>query len=249
MRATRRPKALTSTKITATPLLVFGAMLSASLAMRCASKSDPGDETGNGGSSTGGTVGVGGTISPGGAAGAQGAACSVASVANDCPLPPSFCQDGLHLGYYTNPRCVAGRCTYDVESLTCPLNCASSACGSSTTTVMIGPPPPDPRCLGGTSGAGGSSGAGGAGDGGAMGARIIPAGAGGFGGMGGMGAMGTTGCELPPSSCVDATTLLYYTEPRCDPLLQCMYTQNTLDCMGPCTNGACQGGFTAPAPP
>jgi hypothetical protein len=91
-------------------------------------------------------------------------------------------------------------------------------------------------------GAGQMGGMGGAGQGG-MGGVAQTA------GMGGMGAMGTTGCELPPSVCLDATTLVYYTEPHCDAAQQCIYTTNMLDCMGSCTNGACQGGFTAPAPP
>jgi hypothetical protein len=270
---------------------VFGAMLSASLALRCASKSDSGagsdtggssnqgGSTASGGSSSGGTssggtggvgtggvgtggVGTGGVISTGGT---QGGSCTVANVAIDCPLPPSVCQDGLHLTYYTNPACVAGQCTYSEETFTCPGFCASGACGASTTTTTIGPPPPDPRCVGGMAGATGSGSSGvngGAGAGGAMGARIIFAGAGfgavggiavggrsGAGGMSGAGAMGSTSCDLPPSICQDATTLIYYTNPYCDALLQCRFESNTLDCMGPCTNGACQGGFTAPAPP
>ena len=61
--------------------------------------------------------------------------------------------------------------------------------------------------------------------------------------------MGSTSCELPASYCYNDTTLAYFTNPTCDSFLQCSYTHNTLDCMGPCTNGACQGGFTAPAPP
>jgi hypothetical protein len=111
-----------------------------------------------------------------------------------------------------------------------------------------------------------------------MGARIIIGGAGGFGtggfstggfstggfsgaspaggaggvatgGDGGAGAMGgASGCDLPASVCQDATTLVYYTEPRCENL-QCVFTTNTLTCAGACSNGACQGGFTAPAPP
>jgi hypothetical protein len=261
-----------------TPLFVFGAMLSASLAFRCAGKSDSNGGTSAGGSSplsgSGGTAGsgTGGVIDTGGGGGSSGS--TSCSTDTDCPLPPSVCQDGSSIGYYTDPHCTAGQCAYTLQVYRCPSSCASGACTASTTTTVIGPPPPDPRCVGGagSSGTGGqSSGAspipGGAG--GAMGARIIIGGAAGFGptggfsgvsatggaggiatgGDGGAGAMGGAGgCELPPSICTDATTLVYYTEPRCENL-QCVFTTNMLTCAGACSNGACQGGFTAPAPP
>jgi hypothetical protein len=285
VKSRRRRKTLSRVAVRPTPLLVFGALLSASLAMRCASKPDPGDAdttggvsnqggaTASGGTVNGGTsgnvstggVGTGGVISTGGSAGSLNGACTITNLATDCPLPPSVCQDGLHLIYYTTPDCELGRCVYGKEIFTCPGFCASGACGASTTTTSTLPPPPDPRCTGGmagTTGSGSSGVNGGAGAGGAMGARIIFAGAGfgavggiavggqsGAGGMSGAGAMGSTSCDLPASVCQDATTLIYYTNPYCDVQLQCRFESNTLDCMGPCVNGACQGGFTAPAPP
>ncbi len=247
-------------------------MLSASLAMRCASKSDSGGNDDGGSSNQAGSpasggsagdLGSGGVIATGGvvSTGGTGDACTVANVAANCPLPPSVCQDGLHLVYFTNPACVYGQCMYSQEIFTCTAFCASGACGASTTTTSSVPPPPDPRCVGGASGTGSET-SGGAGAGGAMGARIIIGGGGfgaggiggaggvsGAGGMSGMGAMGSTSCDLPASVCIDSTTLVYYTDARCDAFQQCTYTSNTLDCMGSCTNGACQGGFTVPAPP
>ena len=130
-----------------TPLLVFGALLSASLAFRCAAKSDPAEGNTNGGSSTqGGGArwrGYGWRHLDGRFGGSQGRSCTGVF---DCPLPPSVCQDGLHLIYYTTPACVGGQCTYTEEIFTCPSFCASGACGASTTTTSSVPPPPDPRC-------------------------------------------------------------------------------------------------------
>jgi hypothetical protein len=264
-----------------TPLFVFGAMLSASLAFRCAGKSESDGGSTNGGSSarsgngSGGAAGsgTGGVINTGGSTGGT-TVSTPCNADGDCPLPPSVCQDGSSIGYYTDPHCTAGQCTYTLQVYRCPSSCASGACTASTTTTSIGPPPPDPRCVatdGSSSTGGQSSGAspipGGAG--GATGARIIIGGASGFGptggfsgaittggaggiatgGDGGVGAMGgSSGCDLPASVCGDATTLVYYTEPRCENL-QCVFTTNTLACAGGCSNGACQGGFTAPAPP
>ena len=243
-----------------TPLLVFGAMLCASLAFRCSGKSDSNDGDVNGGSSgqggssaqggspaQGGSSaaagwGTGGDIPQGGSAGAPTGPCTEANVTNDCPLPPSVCQDPSSMAYYSDVQCVSGQCAYTLQVYRCPGSCSSGACTASTTTASG--PPPDSRCVGtaGSSGSGGQS----------SGTSPVPGGAGGAGSriiIGGAGAMGgTNGCDLPPSVCNDERTLVYYTEPRCENL-QCVYTTNTLDCMGSCSNGACQGGFTAPAPP
>ena len=105
--------------------------------------------------------------------------------------------------------------------------------------------------IGGAAGFGPTGGFSGASPSGGFSGVSPSGGAGGIttGGDGGAGAMGgASGCELPASVCQDPMTLVYYTEPRCENL-QCVFTTNTLVCAGGCSNGACQGGFTAPAPP
>ncbi|MCW5807211.1 MAG: hypothetical protein KIT31_32945 [Deltaproteobacteria bacterium] len=50
-------------------------------------------------------------------------------------------------------------------------------------------------------------------------------------------------CELPPSTCLDGSYLVYYEGGECvgD---ECQYTTKLLYCASGCLNGGCEGGFT-----
>jgi hypothetical protein len=50
-------------------------------------------------------------------------------------------------------------------------------------------------------------------------------------------------CELPPSTCLDANYLVYYTDPMCVGDM-CQYTTNLMYCSIGCVNGGCQHVFT-----
>jgi len=243
-------------------------MLSASLVFRCGGKSDSNESSGSsargdsgapaqggsGAAAGAGGAGTGGVTSQGRSAGEPpNPQCTEANVPTDCPLPPSVCQDASSMAFYSDAHCVSGQCAYTLQVYRCPSSCSSGACNA---TTSVDPPPPDPRCLAGTAGSSGSGGQ-------SSGAIPPRAGAGGFGGssaMGGVGGAatggvsgagamgGASGCDLPAPVCQDATTLVSYTEPRCENF-QCTYTTNTLACAEGCSNGACQVAFTAPAPP
>ena len=50
-------------------------------------------------------------------------------------------------------------------------------------------------------------------------------------------------CELPPSTCLDSSYLLYYTAATCE-VDTCAYTSALMWCVSGCINGGCDGGFT-----
>lgn len=50
-------------------------------------------------------------------------------------------------------------------------------------------------------------------------------------------------CELPPSTCLDAHYLVYYTDGTCVGDM-CQYTTNLMFCSSGCVNGGCQHVFT-----
>ena len=50
-------------------------------------------------------------------------------------------------------------------------------------------------------------------------------------------------CMLPPSTCLDANYLVYYTGGTCGSGT-CAFTTNLLYCPSGCVNGGCAGGFT-----
>jgi hypothetical protein len=50
-------------------------------------------------------------------------------------------------------------------------------------------------------------------------------------------------CELPPSSCLDASYMIYYTGGTCNDGV-CELTQNLMYCPWGCLGNGCGGGFT-----
>jgi hypothetical protein len=111
--------------------------------------------------STPGCGGSGGQPGSGGRGGTGGGApipVVPCSSLGQCELPRSVCNNGsFELTYYTNGRCEAGFCNWDVNPMYCPTGCVNGGCTlSSTTTTCM---PPTPGCgFGGQSGGGGSSG-------------------------------------------------------------------------------------------
>jgi hypothetical protein len=204
------------------PLLVLGALLAGTLLTRCSSSKDPAPGTPGSAGAGGAAAGTPGSAGAGGAGGAAGGSteCTPTTVATDCPLPPSTCEDAATLGYYTDASCVAGRCQWTRLIFSCSGACRSGACIGSGTTTTGGPPAP------GTGGTGGGGGGGG-GDGGTPLATCT---AGGDAG-------GT--CALPRSLCADARTLLTFANPRCVQSV-CQTDVTAIDCVSGCTDGGCQ---------
>jgi hypothetical protein len=50
-------------------------------------------------------------------------------------------------------------------------------------------------------------------------------------------------CELPPSTCLDDSYVVYYTDGTCVSDM-CQYMTHLLYCPTGCRNGGCLGGFT-----
>jgi hypothetical protein len=167
------------------PLLSLGALLAASLLIRCS----PHNESGN--------VSVSGPGAVGGASGTAATECSPATVDRDCPLPPSTCSDAFTLEFFSSPACVAGTCQWQGATMACPGEaCANGACGGLSVPT-------------GGSG-GGTSSLQDAGVGGQPFATCAmnPADSGEAG-------QSNDVCTLPSSVCVDSETLLYFTNPHC----------------------------------
>ena len=160
---------------------------------------------------------------PDASAGASGSinvsGCHPATAAGDCPLPASTCSDPQTIAYYTNAACVAGKCQWTRATMACPGYCSGGSCAFSTTTV-VGPPPEDSGIPGTDSGI----------DAGAPLATCDED-------AGDAGDAGT--CELPPSLCADARTLLYFTNPACVKGV-CRTEVHSQVCEMECVNGGCR---------
>jgi hypothetical protein len=145
------------------PPVVLGTLLAGSLAVRCAAMEAPPSsarlviEAGAGGQTIalgpgiGGQTGVnGGQIFP--AAGGQSALgneslnylCEPATLADDCPLPSSRCEDTTTLAYFTDAQCVDGGCQWTRHTKTCSKSCRNGACEPSV--VEAGEADAAPRC-------------------------------------------------------------------------------------------------------
>jgi len=101
----------------------------------------PGTGTGGAGETDAGGTGGAGPSGDGGDAPDAGP-CTPSTVATDCSLPPSICDDGSTLGYYTNASCVDGRCQWTRQTVRCTGACVNGACLGSGTTTTGGPPAP-----------------------------------------------------------------------------------------------------------
>jgi hypothetical protein len=212
-------------------LLAFGFML-----QMCVSNSDQNTPTGNS-YTTGGTP--------------DGGPCSGA---DECRLPPSRCSDdGTALIYYTSPSCTKGTCSWVQQQIAC--YCYNGACGGTFNTAgpgtfnTAGP-------AGGYAGSGGYSTvntAGPIGGGGWPGAS----GSGGLSGAGGLNDLDASDaaessdadadaalqacnspsdCALPPSYCLDSSTLVFTQEATCTAHL-CTFTFSQMKC--PCSGNGC----------
>jgi hypothetical protein len=88
----------------------------------------------------GGVVfGVGGVTNAGGAIivvpapssmpGAPGPGhCRPSAAAEDCPLPLTFCEDGITIAYYADPACPNGTCEWTRKTSRCGAPCMGGVC-------------------------------------------------------------------------------------------------------------------------
>jgi hypothetical protein len=193
------------------PLLVLGVLLTGSLLTHCSGHTDQAAAT-----------------TPDASAGASGSiavsVCHPATTARDCPLPASICSDPQTISYYTDAACVAGKCQWMRATMACPGYCSGGSCAFSTTTVA-GPPAEDSGIQGTDSGI----------DAGAP-LATCDEDAGGAGAAGESG--GSRTCELPPSLCADARTLLYFANPACVKGV-CKTEVHSQACATECVNGGC----------
>jgi len=156
----------------------------------------------------------------------SGPACEQDS---QCEFPLSQCEGSGTLIYFTNPRCVLGRCVAERQTRSCP--CSNGGCNITTTTGAV-------AGFGGNSGTGGSGGgagvgaSGGATDGGGASDATAPA----------CTEQDLSRCALPRSECIDGHTMRYFTDPSCVEG-HCTWKQSAYNCV--CIGGACQSTTTA----
>jgi hypothetical protein len=157
---------------------------------------------------------------------------------NDCPLPPSTCQTGNELAYYTHPRCVASQCEWTREIRSCP-SCYNGQCNVTTTA-------------GGFPGTGGNGGAGGlitTTDAASDSSEVRPWDAATIdppeGGVCEADAEADGGdCPLPPSVCADYQWLAYFVNPRCSTIGRCEWEVQYRRCIGICRGNTCTTNVT-----
>jgi hypothetical protein len=171
----------------------------------------------------------------------DGGACT----AQDCNVPPaSQCQDANTRRTFTAGSCntLTGQCVWTAQDTTCAMGCAAGVCIGDPCNSISCTTPPAATCLNSTTlrvfgNAGTCSGGtcsypttdttctNGCVNGACVNQNLCN---------------GVT-CNMPPApSCSGANRITYASPGTCNPGTgQCSYTQNSTNCPGGCTNGAC----------